>query len=258
MGRKRKPRAECLLCGKPVKRFGKKFCSRSCANTYRIIPFLERRQHKECENCGKKFSDKPAIIIRRKYCSRKCAERSSIKKHNFVCCKCGEQKTQDDFYVDRHKARGHVARCKQCYAETAKTIGSRKPSRREASFKSGAQRRGLPYNLTHEQFMSLWQQPCHYCGEPIDTIGIDRVDNTAGYMVDNVVPCCRICNSMKSHMNLLDFLVQCNRISSRALGRIGGTNHLSGGRCGLGEKTVEAPPVEDRPAGVRVEATHSK
>ena len=219
MGRKRKPRAECLICGKIVNRFGKKFCSRPCANAYRIIPFMERRQHKECEVCGKKFSDKPAIISRRKYCSRECADTARIKKHTFVCSKCGKAKTQNEFYVDRNKPRGFVSRCKQCYSETASTITRKKPYQREASLRSGAVRRGIPYELTTEQFMLFWNHPCHYCGQAIDTIGLDRVDNNKGYLVDNIVPCCTICNRMKSHMGVRDFIVQCNMISSRALER---------------------------------------
>jgi len=220
MGRPFKPRPECLLCGKSVKRFGKKFCSRSCANTYRIVPFLERRQHRECPICHKLFSDKPAILLRRVYCSKSCADKALIKKHNFVCHKCGEQKTQDDFYVDRCKARGHVSRCKQCYAETSKNITNQKPYRREAAFKAGALRRGLPYDLTREQFMSFWQKPCHYCGDDIKSIGLDRVDNSKGYLFSNLVPCCKVCNSMKSHMELVDFLGKCNRIANRSFGGI--------------------------------------
>ena len=221
MGRPFKPRPECLLCGKTVKRFGKKFCSRSCSSTYRIIPYLERREHRECLICHKMFSECPALMERgRKYCSKACADKALIKKHNFICCKCGKQKTQDDFYVDRHKARGYVSRCKQCYAETASSVISKKPYRRESAFRAGALRRGLPYDLTLDQFMSFWQKSCRYCGDEIETVGLDRVDNSKGYLFSNVVPCCKICNSMKSHMELKDFLLQCNRIASRALGGI--------------------------------------
>lgn len=219
MGRKRKPRSECLLCGNTVKRYGKKFCSQSCASTYRIIPYLERREHRECPICHKKFSEKPALMERgRKYCSRGCADKAQIKKHTFICSKCKKQKTEDDFYIDRHKPRGHVSRCKQCCSEIATKVYSLTPKRREASFRDGALRRGLEYSLSHEQFMSFWQKPCHYCGDEIKTIGLDRVDNENGYSFDNVVSCCKVCNSMKSRMGYTDFLVRCNRIACRALG----------------------------------------
>jgi hypothetical protein len=36
--------------------------------------------------------------------------------------------------------------------------------------------------------------------------GIDRVDNTKGYSVDNCVPCCRRCNVAKADMTPDQFL----------------------------------------------------
>jgi len=35
--------------------------------------------------------------------------------------------------------------------------------------------------------------------------GIDRVDNKKGYVVDNVVSCCTICNRVKNNMSYIDF-----------------------------------------------------
>lgn len=35
--------------------------------------------------------------------------------------------------------------------------------------------------------------------------GIDRVDNTKGYTIDNVVPCCGICNMAKGKLNQQEF-----------------------------------------------------
>jgi hypothetical protein len=40
---------------------------------------------------------------------------------------------------------------------------------------------------------------CHYCHGPLPTTGtgLDRKDNSRGYEVDNVVPCCMRCNRLK-------------------------------------------------------------
>jgi hypothetical protein len=51
--------------------------------------------------------------------------------------------------------------------------------------------------LTEAEFLSFWQQPCHYCGSAIATIGVDRIDSSKGYSLDNCVPCCKVCNQMK-------------------------------------------------------------
>jgi hypothetical protein len=99
----------------------------------------------------------------------------------------------------------------------------------------GAERRGIPLTLTPESLESWWQQTpdtCSYCGatteefkrlrdevtsyagsdyeilkfkrifrspkhRAIDWLTIDRVDNSRGYELDNIVKCCWFCNSVK-------------------------------------------------------------
>ena len=66
---------------------------------------------------------------------------------------------------------------------------------------------------------------CHYCGKPpnkshrkCDTFlynGLDRVDNSIGYIASNVVPCCYICNKMKGELPVEVFLEHLNNIFTR-------------------------------------------
>lgn len=35
--------------------------------------------------------------------------------------------------------------------------------------------------------------------------GIDRIDNNKGYTIDNVVPCCKMCNQAKNDYTLQEF-----------------------------------------------------
>lgn len=42
--------------------------------------------------------------------------------------------------------------------------------------------------------------------------GIDRVDNSLGYVADNCVPCCEACNRAKLQMSSTDFINLANRI----------------------------------------------
>jgi hypothetical protein len=76
-----------------------------------------------------------------------------------------------------------------------------------------AVRRNKEFNLSIEVFESLISCPCHYCnkapaqvycqksaGYKVDTLiynGVDRVDNSLGYVNGNVVPCCASCNQSK-------------------------------------------------------------
>jgi len=86
------------------------------------------------------------------------------------------------------------------------------------NYKNQAQRRELPFELTKEDFSFLTQMNCYYCGiVPKQTInkkrqngpyiynGIDRIDSNKGYTLDNVVPCCGVCNRMKMDMNSFEF-----------------------------------------------------
>lgn len=81
------------------------------------------------------------------------------------------------------------------------------------------------FHLTKEYFKILTSSNCHYCGrEPSQKIqpssykqeykgdgayiynGIDRVDCSSGYTIENSVPCCKICNRAKLGMSYSDFL----------------------------------------------------
>lgn len=53
--------------------------------------------------------------------------------------------------------------------------------------------------------MTFWQKPCFYGPHPIETIGLDRIDSTKGYTMDNLVSCCETCNRAKRHMSLAEF-----------------------------------------------------
>ena len=85
------------------------------------------------------------------------------------------------------------------------------------TYKRHAVNRNLDFLLTEEQFFDLISKDCFYCNEPPtnkhveweDVLiynGIDRVDNTTGYIVENCVPCCKFCNRAKMNMSYKDFI----------------------------------------------------
>jgi hypothetical protein len=95
-----------------------------------------------------------------------------------------------------------------------------------------AHKRGLVFELTLEQFKALTVQNCFYCGEPpaerhvktgtrpnVRTStcyanGVDRVDNSVGYVAKNVVPCCSKCNHAKHTMGQAEFLALARSIAA--------------------------------------------
>lgn len=62
--------------------------------------------------------------------------------------------------------------------------------------KADAETRGLVFSLSKEEFLALRKEVCYYCSEPLSPAGsgLDRIDNSKGYFLDNVVPACGRCN----------------------------------------------------------------
>jgi hypothetical protein len=42
--------------------------------------------------------------------------------------------------------------------------------------------------------------------------GIDRIDNSKGHTIDNIVPCCKYCNFAKSNLNIKEFYEWIDRV----------------------------------------------
>lgn len=60
--------------------------------------------------------------------------------------------------------------------------------------------RGKEWHLHRDEYATLVGNPCSYCGEPTGSgIGLDRLDNSRGYTLDNVTPCCGPCNLLRGN-----------------------------------------------------------
>lgn len=78
---------------------------------------------------------------------------------------------------------------------------------------NNAKTRNLDCPITREEFYQLSVQPCYYCGLNDDSVrGLDRFDNSIGYRLDNVVPCCKHCNVAKNALSYEDFTNLVKRI----------------------------------------------
>jgi hypothetical protein len=91
-------------------------------------------------------------------------------------------------------------------------------------YRNQAKKRGLSFSIDNFQFRHIISQDCYYCGKPPSNIkrgvfgeliynGIDRVNNSVGYDVDNVVPCCAVCNRMKMDANIGTFIEKVRKIA---------------------------------------------
>jgi hypothetical protein len=94
------------------------------------------------------------------------------------------------------------------------------------SYKKRANRLGFVYELTVKEFDNLTSKNCTYCGSEFSNRsgratnmngyfyynGIDRIDSTKGYTIDNCVTCCATCNKMKLQYGVKDFIQHITKI----------------------------------------------
>jgi len=109
-----------------------------------------------------------------------------------------------------------------------KPLGDSAKHRYYLNYFNGAAQRGMIWGLTKEQVLKIAIQDCHYCGVPplnpfgsglkqkpngvFFSNGIDRKDPEMGYLLDNVLPCCKICNIAKSDMSYEVFCAYLTRL----------------------------------------------
>lgn len=73
-------------------------------------------------------------------------------------------------------------------------------------YKNNCKRKNIYWDLDIVFFREMTSQSCIYCGKKPSNkrdhyrySGLDRKDNTKGYIKNNVVPCCKECNSIKGN-----------------------------------------------------------
>jgi hypothetical protein len=144
------------------------------------------------------------------------AATSRNKKTQWNClCECGKM-----IVVCAGPLRKGQQSCNcEQYAKIAKPDAAL--NRIMSGYTRHAKRRGFDWQLTLEDFRTIISLPCCYCGaapknaitrcpRTIKTIfyysGVDRADNTMGYVLGNVVPACAQCNRAKGTMPQAEFL----------------------------------------------------
>ena len=102
--------------------------------------------------------------------------------------------------IDRIKVSLKVYREKNKEYLTKKEKNYKKtPKGRYVYAKAQAKRKNTVWEIPENVYIELIKEKCHYCGNIIKTSGIslDRIDNIKGYLEDNVVSCCKDCNTLK-------------------------------------------------------------
>ena len=74
--------------------------------------------------------------------------------------------------------------------------------------------RALLFTISEIDFEKIVIQPCYYCGfQSVSRLnGIDRIDNNKGYVLQNCITCCKMCNLFKNMLHPLEFLEKIDAI----------------------------------------------
>jgi hypothetical protein len=99
----------------------------------------------------------------------------------------------------------YIAYAKAYMKEYNKKFGKeqeRTPKKRLSNLKSQCKKRGLEFDISLDEFIDEISKPCVYCNnllgeKSVTASGLDRKDNSKGYVVNNVCSCCWVCNSIK-------------------------------------------------------------
>lgn len=145
------------------------------------------------------------------------------RRTEWICkCDCGNTiKT-----LSTNLRRGLTGACGKCRYKIGNQFGHYNLKTYDSAFaifyrgiKLSARNRGLEFSLSENDVKNLSKKNCYYCGcSPYQVIkvrnrfgfdyiynGIDRVDNSKGYIIKNVVPCCKKCNQAKMNLTIDEF-----------------------------------------------------
>lgn len=133
-------------------------------------------------------------------------------------CDCGNECLKTATFLQK-------GRVKSCGCLASNPPGKSARARVYRTYRYGAKRRKITFDLTEEEALTLLAGNCHYCGiEPLRVLsegpgqfiynGIDRIDSRLGYQSGNVLSCCTACNMAKRVMSYDEFLTWIDRVAS--------------------------------------------
>lgn len=176
------------------------YCSSSCGKKYR-----RRNEHpinpRNCPCCGKLFTPSNR---RQKHCSAKC--KKWVWRH--VVSPEKEKNSRKKQYYKRKLSEELHNRDKELARKYSKL-----PSRKYNQIRVSADVRGYDFDITLDYYIENFiDKKCYYCHGDT-TGGIDRKDNSIGYIKENCVPCCKRCNIAKNIYTVDDFISHCITIA---------------------------------------------
>lgn len=206
-------------------------CNCDCGGTSFVLSNKLIKEVRSCKLC-KRITFK-RVEIGEKYNHLTTISYDKAKSLWMCQCECG-----NITYVRSNQlAKGKIKSCGCLFR--GPRFSKRKPNNQTLKmtlfkrYKASAKIRKKEFNISEDVFEKLIMNNCHYCGSiPLSYHkrfinydknfrynGIDRIDNTKGYIDGNCVTCCEICNKAKSEMSVEDFKNWIKRIYDKQFGK---------------------------------------
>lgn len=145
-------------------------------------------------------------------------------RHWQCLCDCGRTTAVNGSYLKSKsiKSCGCLQRVSRQLPE-----GEAAKNRLFEQYKNNAKSREIDFLLSRLEFFELCVRPCFYCGDSLTSsmkrriqnlngdfkyTGVDRINSSIGYTVQNCVPCCAVCNKMKLNYSTADFIAHLIKI----------------------------------------------
>jgi len=196
-------------------------CHCDCGNSKSVASYQLKRGSVLTCGCYKRGLDLTNKRFNR-LTARKIVGRNKNKSILWLCdCDCGNTKVVSSIaltssgtmscgclYKELHRLQPTESGCNLLFA----------------GYRCRANKFSIPFILTKIEFRQITSNSCFYCGSNPKAIscssnmsnetrklssytynGIDRIDSTKGYEIDNCVACCKTCNYAKNTMSVDEF-----------------------------------------------------
>jgi hypothetical protein len=200
-------------------------CKCDCGTIRKVRGTALRAGESKCCGCDSGSFGEIKNEVGNKYNHLTVIEYTGIGKDRcaqWLCqCDCGNTKIVSGVYL----RKGTVRSC-GCLSTGPKPMPEREAAFSDLynNYKQNAKRRNLVWELSSELFRVIAKQPCFYCGkEPLQKYmtrrgdyfiynGIDRYNNSIGYIDGNIVACCGQCNMAKRAYTIEEWYEWINRL----------------------------------------------
>jgi len=149
------------------------------------------------------------------------------RRHYLCSCICGVTKTVQGTLLTSNNTRSCGCLSREVKRSTRLANDGWAINQLILRAKRHAKDRSLIWSLSKEFVDLIVRLPCEYCGVKSSNVlrdkkhldgfpynGLDRVDNSHGYVETNVVPCCKMCNIAKQDHTVEEFKEWITRLSA--------------------------------------------